>query len=237
MGSNEKFRDFAEILPKLELKTVFDIGANVGDTVDETLGEFPHVRIHAFEPVSATYEHLCQRFQGNARITCHHFALGSSTTSALITARGTATGNRIVSDLGEAADVPVETVTVRDGDSVLAELGIDRVSFMKIDTEGFDLETLKGFEKALGEQRIDVFQVEVGMGPQNNKHVPLHAIQDFAGGHGYWLFRLYNQAWEKNGKPVARRADAVFISDKVATQNIRAKRQSLLKRIAPMFKR
>ncbi len=237
MGSNEKFQDFAEILPKLELKTIFDIGANVGDTVNDALGEFPHARIHAFEPVSATYEHLCRRFQSDTRITCHHFALGSSTTSALITARGTATGNRIVSESGGTPDVPVETVAIRDGDSVLAELGIDRVSFMKIDTEGYDLETLKGFEQALAEQRVDVFQVEVGMGLQNNKHIPLHTIQDFMAARGYWLFRLYNQAWEKNGKPVARRADAVFISDRIATQNMRAKRQSLLKRLYPIFKR
>lgn len=232
MQQHEKFRDLAEILPKTKIKTVFDIGANVGDTVEEALREFPDAKIHAFEPVKATFEHLSNRFPSSARVVCHHFALGASTASALITARGTATGNRIVAEVGEA---PVETVTIRDGDSVLTELGIDRVSFMKIDTEGYDLETLKGFEKSLTDQRIDIFQVEVGMGPQNNKHIPLHVIHDFATAHGYWLLKLYNQTQEKNGKPIARRADAVFISDHVATQNAKPKRQRLLKRIAPLF--
>lgn len=234
MQRHEKFRDLAEILPKAKITTVFDIGANVGDTVEEALREFPEAKIYAFEPVKATFEHLSNRFPSGSRVLCHHFALGASSGSALITARGTATGNRIVDKVG---DTPVETVTIRDGDSVLQELGIDRVSFMKVDTEGYDLETLRGFEKSLAEQRIDIFQVEVGMGPQNNKHVPLQVIHDFATRHGYWLFKLYNQTLEKNGKPIARRADAVFLSDRVAIQNAKPKRQPLLKRIAPLLGR
>jgi hypothetical protein len=167
-------------------------------------------------------------------VKCHNFAFGSAESTALITARGTATGNRIVADAG---DVPVETIAVRTGDKVLAELNIPKISFMKIDTEGFDLETLKGFENALRNQSVDIFQVEVGMGPQNSLHVPFAAISDFAIKAGYWPFKLYNQAHEMKGKPIARRADAIFISDTVASQNQRTKHKPFLKRILPGFLR
>ena len=234
MQCREKFRDISEVLPNLEITTIFDIGANVGDTVDEVLREFPRASVHAFEPVGATFAKLSSRYASNARVKCHDYALGSVEGSVTITARGTATGNRIVT---EAGDMPVENVIVRAGDNVLAELGVTKVSFMKIDTEGFDLETLKGFEKSLSYQNVDVFQVEVGMGPQNTKHIPLSVVNEFAVRSGYWLFKLYNQVQEKKGKPVARRADAVFISDAIASQNQRAKHKPLLKSLVPGFLR
>jgi FkbM family methyltransferase len=114
MAENERYSDFATLLPNLEVRCVFDVGANVGETVDEAARQYPEAIIHGFEPVTETFQLLSRRFAGNARIHCHQFALGSEPSEALITARGTATGNRIVSQAPK--NTPVERIAVRAGD-------------------------------------------------------------------------------------------------------------------------
>jgi hypothetical protein len=96
---------------------------------------------------------------------------------AMITVFGTSSGNRIVREKPDGVDV--EQVTVKSGDEFARAAGMEHASFVKIDTEGFDLVVLRGFSDMLREQRIDALQVEVSMGPQNRKHVSLSAVQDY----------------------------------------------------------
>ncbi|MGD9501734.1 MAG: FkbM family methyltransferase [Methyloceanibacter sp.] len=205
---SEKYRDLSDALP-VDFRTVIDVGAHLGNTVAEVLRFQPRATIHAIEPVSLTFAELCRRFAGNQRVHCHNLALGATAGEAIITVRGTNSGNRIVQEKPDG--VPVETITTASGDEFAQSVGLERVSFVKIDTEGFDQDVLRGFSRMLAEQRIDAFQVEVSMGPQNTKHVALESIRDYVSPLGYWLFKLYDQAHERK-RPIARRADAVFIS-------------------------
>jgi FkbM family methyltransferase len=234
-GSNsEKFKDFAELLPNLKFHCVFDVGANVGNTIAETLNYHPSAIIHGFEPVRRTFKRLAKRFADDPRVHCHDFALGAESGEGLITARGTATGNRIVAQAPPR--VPVETVRIRTGDEFSAMAGVERIEFLKIDTEGYDLDALRGFSAMLSNQRIDVFQAEVSMGPQNTKHVDFSTLRDFATSLGYWPFKIYNQAQEFDGRPIARRADAVFVSTICMEANKRPSiRKTLLMRITAGF--
>jgi hypothetical protein len=54
-----------------------------------------------------------------------------------------------------AYDVAVSTI-----DDFVVERGIDRIAFLKVDTEGFDLAVLRGAQKAIAEYRIEVIQFE-----------------------------------------------------------------------------
>jgi FkbM family methyltransferase len=205
---SEKYSDLSRALP-VDFRTVIDVGAHLGNTVAETLRFQPRAIIHAIEPVSLTFAELSRRFAGDQRIRCHNLALGTMDGEAMLTARGTNSGNRIVQQKPDG--VPVEAIKTASGDEFARSVGVDRASFVKIDTEGFDLNVLRGFSSMIADQRIDAFQVEVSMGPQNTKHVALEAIRDYVGPLGYWLFKLYNQAHERK-RPIARCADAVFVS-------------------------
>jgi hypothetical protein len=58
-------------------------------------------------------------------------------------------------------------------------------------------------------------------------------VRDYVTPLGYWLFKLYNQARERN-RPIARCADAVFISTACMNANKRpkkGKRRSLLRNL------
>ena len=50
--------DVKTILAAREIKTVFDVGANEGQSAQAFLRHFPHARIFSFEPTPATFEKL-----------------------------------------------------------------------------------------------------------------------------------------------------------------------------------
>jgi hypothetical protein len=94
------------------------------------------------------------------------------------------------------------------------------VSYLKIDTEGYDLEVLKGATGLLSKAAIDFIESEVSMNKSNTFHVSLHSVSEFLSHYGYELFGIYEQIHDfKTGLPVLRRSNALFISPTVAAKN------------------
>jgi hypothetical protein len=93
---------------------------------------------------------------------------------------------------------------------------IERIDFLKIDTEGGDLDVLKGAENMLKSQKIDFVQVEAGMNPDNNHHVPFECLKSFLEKYNYYLFGIYDQVNEwPSEEPHLRRTNSVFVSRKI----------------------
>src|SRR4051794_15148912 len=78
------FSDVRKDLPKLDVKTVFDVGANVGQSAKAFLSRFPSANIHCFEPIGSIFKELQSTFENNARVTTHQTALGASSGTALM---------------------------------------------------------------------------------------------------------------------------------------------------------
>ena len=110
-------------------------------------------------------------------------------------------------------DLPTEEVEVITLDEFCRTQAIAAVQFLKIDTEGGDLDVLKGGEGLLSGQKIDLIEVEAGMNPGNRRHVPFQSFKDYFDARGYLLFGLYDQVPEwTTGEPQLRRTNPVFIS-------------------------
>jgi Methyltransferase FkbM domain len=94
----------------------------------------------------------------------------------------------------------------------LRDLNIAHVDFMKIDTEGHDLEVLFGFEPVL--DQVDFIQVEAGMNPYNTTHVAFGKLDGMLQESGFYLFLILDQKmeWKRRGRPVLRRCNPVFIN-------------------------
>jgi FkbM family methyltransferase len=158
-------RDFAlhlgELLTHLEIDCVLDVGANIGQyhdfLRDKVLFEGPIV---SFEPVSRHVALLKQRAVDDPRWHIEPYALGAKDGSLDI--------NVMVSDQFssflepdnsrvhefDGLNVPcrTETVAVKTIDTVLpglrARLGFKR-PYLKLDTQGFDIEVLEGSRQSL----------------------------------------------------------------------------------------
>jgi FkbM family methyltransferase len=144
---------------------VMDVGGNSGDYTLAVLKRFPEARAHAFEPHPVTFQKLVVAI--DAKASCHQMALGSQPgTLNLYDSEGSTEGGIRASLSPEALKtmtskplvaVPVEVSTL---DLFLGAQGIEKVDFLKIDTEGFEMDVLNGASKALASGRIGVIQFE-----------------------------------------------------------------------------
>jgi FkbM family methyltransferase len=217
----KQFVDFQRYLPSFGCHTIFDVGANIGQSTAAYRQQFPNSRVFSFEPVAKSFESLVAAVGNDKDVKCFNLALGDKEASATIQAQGTNTMNRIVEG-PISPKIPVEQIQVSTGDRFCEAAQIDRIDFLKIDTEGFDLRVCRGFVLMLVGQRIGLLQVEAGMHPGNSVHVPFESFKNFLQPLGYSIFKLYDQVLESRA-PRLRRANVVFISDELVDQNTRLK--------------
>jgi FkbM family methyltransferase len=210
-------------LPKFTPAVVFDVGANVGQSALDFVEAFPHATIYAFEPVARTYEALLDQVREESRIRPFNLALGANSGTARMNRRGKSVTRRIVERAGFFQRRKLPKVAIEAGDRFCGEHGVDRISFLKVDTEGHDLKVLMGFQRMLSEMRIDLVEAEVGLYPGNTRHVPLESVKIYLEGFGYSLFHLYEFVMDKRhtGRPVMRRCNAVFASETLVEANRR----------------
>ncbi|NGM21814.1 FkbM family methyltransferase [Roseomonas stagni] len=201
------FQHVRRQMPDYAFRVIFDVGANIGQSCTAFAVAAPEAEvIHAFEPVASTFAVLAGNVAANPRIKPCHAALGATSGEAMMTARALSTNNRVIPARPGARNT--ESVTILTGDQFCAHHGIEAISYLKIDTEGHDLDVLKGFAGTL--PRIDFVQVEASMNPYNTLHAPFRALEDLLRDAGFLLFQFYDQTFQ-NQLPVLRRANPVFI--------------------------
>lgn len=199
--------DLARILKPV---TIFDVGANIGQSAAKFRRRFPKASIHCFEPSAGSARRIRARRLGNVKV--HEIALGSSAgTGALVRGHDPA--------IFHIADEGDETIAIDTIDAFCETHRIDRIDFLKIDTEGHDLEVLRGAAAMLGAWRIMAVQVEAGMNPENSFHISFETLKAFLEGYGYRLFGFYDQVNEwPTRQPHLRRANPLFISPDIFAQ-------------------
>lgn len=217
---NRLFSDCAKRLPNFSMQVVFDVGANIGQTTEGILEQYPSARVFAFEPVSATFTQFVSRFGGLPNVKANRLALSSTCTMGKVRSSGTSVGNSLTQKEG-TADNPVEPVELITGDVYCAQNGIEHINYLKVDTEGFDLEVLKGFHRMIGSQSIDLLQVEASMNPFNKRHIDFGVFRGYLEACNYYLFGIYSQVYERKGRPILRRSNPVFISQKLVDASVR----------------
>lgn len=141
--------------------TVFDVGANMGSWSAAVRADHPGSVVHAFEIDPVIADRLAGRFAGDGGVTV--VPLGLSDRSGVVSfhrSQRSTRGGSIIARPDAGDDVTVLDVEVRGGDDYLAGVDLDRVRFVKVDTEGNDLNVLRGFAEALQAGRIDALQFE-----------------------------------------------------------------------------
>lgn len=145
--------DVRRVLPHLPAQggVMIDVGANIGVFTASILADRPDTRAWLFEPVAALFEHCRARFEGNPNVVVERLALGDrNEDSTIYKPSHNLGGNSIVKvqvdkfTAGHAVTWEKEPVRVRIFDDWAREHGIERVDFIKTDTEGHDYAVLKG---------------------------------------------------------------------------------------------
>jgi FkbM family methyltransferase len=177
--------------PRFRPRRIFDVGANIGQTVARIRAVYPHAPIDAFEPVAATFESLAAATADDEATQVHRLALSARPGVAVMSATPGSQQNRVLPAGSAPPAAPQEQVELITGDQFCARNTIREVGILKIDAEGHDLDVLVGFHTMLAQRRIHYVIVECGILPSNRTHVPLWRLTGFLSPCGYELVGLY----------------------------------------------
>jgi len=222
--------DIKEALPKFRADVVFDVGANIGQSARAYLIYFAGAQIFCFEPVGSTFFELRENMKGHSQVHCYRLALGASRGEGDMVLSGASVmfhmaGPPQPSAPPEAGEL--ERVDIQALDDFCRDSDIKSISYLKIDTEGYDLEVLKGAQTMLREQRIDLVEVEAGMYPGDTRHVPFEKLKEYLEQQEYFVFALYEQMYEWSMNMAnLRRINPVFVSRRVLEENREASSNS-----------
>lgn len=170
-----------------------DVGANIGTFSIPIAKAFPEIEVYAFEPNPAAIE----RFERNASLNgppmnlhLHGVGVGSSRGTLHLRAfdgKDMGLSSFIVSAKTTSAEpIPVEVVTLGETFSNCRQ----RVGFIKIDVEGFELEVLAGGQTIIAEHRPFVlFEHSDEHFPDlDAAHKTKQGLRDFFDRNGYRVF-------------------------------------------------
>ncbi|MBY0425693.1 MAG: FkbM family methyltransferase [Cytophagales bacterium] len=184
--------DFENKFKDYEIKMIFDVGGNVGQSIIEFKKHFPKATIYSFEPVKSTFDKLKVESSKFANVFCNHFGMGSSPGQLEIFIEQFSFWNSILPVDGGAQGASKETINIRTVDDFMNENKIIEIDLLKTDTEGFDLEVLKGATNALRNKSINFIFSEVGFHPNDKRHTNLHELIVYLREYDYYFYSLYN---------------------------------------------
>jgi len=135
--------------------TCLDIGGNIGYYVlleRQLVGD--KGRIIAFEPLPRNYQYLQKNIQLQSvkNISAYNFACGDKEGKATFFINKKSNGCKVIAEgvappdpsLGTLTEVPIKIL-----DPFIEELKLERVDFVRMDSEGYELHILKGLKKTL----------------------------------------------------------------------------------------
>jgi len=212
-GQTPKYADYNRIHKhyiKTESPVIFDVGAHNGESVERFKDIFPHSSIHSFEADQENYDRLCVLYKNRPGVILNHFAAGSepgtktfyrnikSDTSSFIPVNPNSEWAKLRSQqhnvtpdqfTQKAYEIRLDTL-----DNYIAQNGLSQIDILKMDTQGFEDEVLKGAQKSLMEGRIKVIETELIMGDLYEKYLSFYDLEQILVPAGFKLCAIDHSA-------------------------------------------
>ena len=206
-GKNENL-DLSVLLRERNHPIIFDIGANTGQSIDRFRSLFPDAKIYSFEPDKVTFETLRENHSGDG-LYSFEIALGDKLGKANLYLNSSKDMNSLLrsenpqwgQNEGEC-EVVVSTV-----DKFCLENEIKYIDLLKTDTQGFELQVLKGCSRMMREKRINLVTMEVIFSNMHEGISPFDEVYRFMLDNGFRLVSFY-EFYHLN--QLANWADALF---------------------------
>lgn len=201
-----------------DVRIVFDIGAHEGTLTKAMNEEFVNTLIYAFEPFPSSYKKLSDLANSSSNIKAFPFALSScsgsseffvnyfSETNSLLPSKKVGSA---IDDLTARVDkISIQTLTLNE---FCVEHNIDKIDLLKLDTQGSELEVLKGSSNLLKSQSISAIYCEVEFMEMYEGQPLFDQVFHYLNQHNYVLYNFFNMNFLETGQLAW--ADAFFISE------------------------
>jgi FkbM family methyltransferase len=156
----KKYVAYLSSFPANNIRTIIDIGANIGNYTLSLRQAYPQAFIHAFEPNSYNNSRLQENIGINNfnNIKVNKLGLSNKTDTVKLFFDDKNMG---ASTLSESQNKQEEIIHLNTLDNYCDENTISNIDLIKIDIEGAELNCLKGAEKILLKTTRCVLQMEI----------------------------------------------------------------------------
>ena len=172
------------------LNCIFDVGANIGTYSLLARGINKNCLIFAFEPVPKTFIDLKGNVS-NKNIKAFNFALGSANREEkMLVSKDSKLSTLLLdnSNIVNKDDHQYVSVKIKTGhEFIKTNYNLSQISLLKIDTEGYESEVLKGFRGIIS--RINVIQFEYGKANLFAKYFLKDYFNDYS--NDFYIGKLY----------------------------------------------
>ena len=143
-------QQYQHFLQQKNKDILLDIGANIGFYSVLALNKYNYKKVYAFEPDKKTFEYLKENKRiNNLDATLFNLGLGECNKEVKFQENIFHTGANKITNKGK------KKISVRVGDALLSEEQKKRVTFIKIDVEGYEYNVLQGLEETLAKMMKD----------------------------------------------------------------------------------
>ena len=206
VATKDCFADLARLAASP--RTVVDIGANIGDTVEKCCSAFPEAIVHAIEPTPELLHRLTDRFGEAPRVRVHGLAISdydgrvafrrnkNHVTSSILPwaprAEQFVEGSTAVDSI-----IDVQCCTLA---TFCATQKIDRIDILKIDVQGAERLVLGGARELFAAGRIALVLLEASFVPIYADQTEFDEIMNFMRKNDFALFDLYDLRYADSGQ-------------------------------------
>jgi FkbM family methyltransferase len=173
--------------PGFAPKVVVDVGAGASSFMLRFL--MPSATLYALEPSPARFAALTRALEHDTGARTFQVA---------------ATGGHGPGEIAHASRVAWLNALHGDhtstGDAFCDQTGIAAIDFLKIDTEGFDLVALQGFERMLQDRQIDILEVTVCVSALEPLRFTLDAFVSYLAPFRYGVLAVFEKAHDRQSK-------------------------------------
>jgi FkbM family methyltransferase len=175
---------------------IFDVGANVGQSIENFRRQFLAPVIHSFEPSPQAFAELRRRASGLPDVILNNLALGARPGNATFFESEAGTpmssllqpGTECWGGGGVRETLQVQVTSV---DEYCHQRGIKLIDILKIDTQGYDFEVIKGAETMIRNRAIHLIHMEIIFCDMYKGLPRMDEIYAFLADRGFVLVTFY----------------------------------------------
>jgi FkbM family methyltransferase len=200
------------------IKTVIDVGANIGQFALIMHKIINDVAIYSFEPISECYKELVNRKEQINNLKCFNLALGGETREGVINRNEFLPSSSLLAmeslhkeAFPYTAKTNQEKIRIASLDKIHNEIDWVQKILLKIDVQGYELEVLKGAKNSLNS--VDLIIIETSFLKLYKNQPLFEDVYNFLYSRSF----LYRGNFDQITNPITGRilqADAIFVKQK-----------------------
>lgn len=179
---------------------IFDVGANEGDSITRFRNLFTNPQIHSFEPTEDLFKKIKKNFN-LSNLSLNNYALGKNKAQRNFYIYNYHRVNSFYPMENNSKykkqrtknnfeNEKVKLVDVVSIDDYCLKNKISRINLLKIDTQGSEAEVLLGAKNFLGNQLIDIIELEYIFGIAHQNANSLYDIEKTLNANNYKLIAI-----------------------------------------------